>query len=100
AMANINCMFCGQENARGTERCGRCSRALPAMPGEPDRSSFSAVQTEEAPQVGKGQVTENYARLEMGFKALVAGAIDNDDLQGMLEQIEGKMLAHQADNLQ
>ncbi|MCE7870630.1 hypothetical protein DYH09_09660 [bacterium CPR1] len=102
AMGRVSCIFCSQENERGSERCSKCGRNLPPTADEPERSSFAAVNAGGLEGGGpKGsEVTDNYVEVARALQAWRQDQLDADGLLAVLEAVEQRSRQHQADLVQ
>jgi hypothetical protein len=97
ATAQVSCPFCAQPNSRELPRCAKCGRALPQS--EAGGQTFNAVQEEglEGGAASQGEVTENYVLLARAVAGWKSGNVSQHDLAGLIEEVEGKLIAHLQD---
>lgn len=94
AMSQLDCIFCGHSNLRGTGRCAKCGRNLP---GGSQSSSFSLIEQEGLDPAAGPEVTQNYALLDQALDAWEVGDMEDEALGQLLDDIEQKLLGHQAE---
>lgn len=93
----VNCPFCATRNSRENPRCDKCGRALPVSDPLPESPRLDAVQAEgleTASRPAPAEVTENYVVLARAISGWKARAMSSQELSVIIDQVEGKLLAH------
>lgn len=99
-LSRVTCLFCGEVQERGPERCGKCTRALPGQ--ESEQATFSVVQAEGLqPRGVEGRnMTENAIGLTRAVHAWRNGELDWERLYTVLDEVEERLMSHQETNAQ